>query len=62
MARKRKKDFDCVELQDRGALAIYEATKGMTREEELAYWARRAAELRREEERLPTELAPAGGQ
>ncbi|MBM3473382.1 MAG: hypothetical protein FJX75_08955 [Armatimonadetes bacterium] len=50
--RTRKKKFDCVELQHRGGLAIYEATKGMTREEELAYWARRTAELRLEQEKL----------
>ena len=49
---KRKKAFDCVELQDRGALAIYERTKDMTREEELAHWSERSAELRREQEEL----------
>ena len=57
MAPKRKKAFDCVELQDRGALAIYETTKHMTREEELAYWAARAAELEREDELLREQSA-----
>jgi hypothetical protein len=50
--QRKKKAFDCVELQDRGALAIYEITKDMTREEELAYWAKRTAELRRLQEDL----------
>ena len=54
---RMKKAFDCVELQDRGALAIYERTKDMTREEELAYWAKRSAELRREQEELQRKRA-----
>lgn len=37
-------------LQHRAALRIYEATKGMTREEELAYWAERNEEFRKEAE------------
>jgi len=57
MAPKRKKAFDCVELQDRGALAIHEITKDMTREEEFAYWAERSAELRREQEELRSKSA-----
>jgi hypothetical protein len=46
----KKKAFDCVELQHRGALRIYEATKNMTREEELAYWAERNRLFREEVE------------
>lgn len=38
------KSFDCVEMMDRGALRIYEATKDMTVEEELAYWRSRQAD------------------
>jgi hypothetical protein len=49
---RKNKAFDCVELQDSGALAIYEITKNMTREEELAYWAEQTAEFRREQEEL----------
>ncbi len=49
---KRKREFDCVELQDSGALAIYEITKNMTREEQLAYWAERTAEFRREQDEV----------
>lgn len=47
-----KGKFDCVELQDQGALAIYELTKTMTREEQLAYWAERTQELRRKQASL----------
>lgn len=32
------KSFDCVDLMHEGALRIYEATKNMSIEEELAYW------------------------
>lgn len=32
------KDFDCVEMMHHGALRIYEATKDLSVEEELAYW------------------------
>jgi len=42
--RTKKKAFDCVEMMDRCALRIYEETKGMTVEEELAYWRLRQAE------------------
>ncbi len=40
MGNKMQK-FDCVEMMHRGALRIYEETKGMSVEEELAYWQRR---------------------
>ena len=43
---KKKKDFDCVEMQDRGALRIHETLKGKSREEELAYWRKRSEEAR----------------
>lgn len=49
---KRKKDFDCVDLQDRAALRIHEALKGKTREEELAYWRQRSEEARLKYPRL----------
>ena len=41
------KDFDCVEMKRRGAQKVYEATKGMTVEEEVEYWRRRTEEARR---------------
>ena len=40
----KTKSFDCVEMIDRAALRIYEETKDMTVEEELAYWRMRQAE------------------
>ena len=40
------KQFDCMALQHRGALKIYEQTKNMTITEELAYWQQRTKELR----------------
>lgn len=42
--KTKKKTFDCVEMMHRGALRIHEETKGMTVEEELAYWRERHAE------------------
>lgn len=38
------KSFDCVEMMDRAALRIYEDTKDMAVEEELAYWRMRQAD------------------
>ena len=43
----KTKDFDCVEMKRKGAQKVYEATKGMTVEEEVEYWRRRTAEARR---------------
>jgi hypothetical protein len=42
-----KKTFDCVEMQHEGGRRIYEDAKGMTFEEEVAYWRKRNASLRR---------------
>ncbi len=42
-----EKPFDCVEMKREGARRIYEETKDMTKEEELAYWARKNEECRR---------------
>ena len=47
-----KKSFDCVEMMHEGALRIYEETKDMTEEEELAYWRRQNEEARRKHPRL----------
>jgi len=46
----KKKAFDCVDMQDKAALAIHEITKDMTREEQLAYWAEQTEALRRRQE------------
>jgi hypothetical protein len=45
---RRKKRFDCVELQHRGALAIYAETKDMTIDEQVAYWRQQRRKLGRE--------------
>jgi len=52
--KKTKKSFDCVEMMHEGALRIYEETKDMTQEEELAYWQRQNEEARRKHPRLRT--------
>lgn len=39
--------IDPVEMMHEGALRMYEETKDMTREEELAYWRRKNEEMRR---------------
>jgi len=39
--------FDCVAMKRRGAERVREATEGMTRDEELEFWARGTEELRR---------------
>jgi hypothetical protein len=58
MAKKR---FDCVEQQHRGGERVYEATKGMTREERLAWWQERNREFlaAREARRAEREKAAA---
>lgn len=48
----KTKTFDCVEMMHEGALRIYEETKNMTKEEELAYWRARDEAARREHPRL----------
>jgi len=52
-----KRAFDCVELQHQGGDRIYEATKGMTHEELVAWWAERDKEFlaRREARRAKCE-------
>jgi|GEM_PF-1069808 len=41
----KKKTFDCVEFMHHVAERIYTETKGMTREEELAYWRQKEKKL-----------------
>ena len=41
----KTKRFDCVDMMHRGAKRIYEATKGLSRTEELEYWRQKAAQL-----------------
>jgi hypothetical protein len=46
------KDPECVQIQHRGGDAIYARIKGMTREEELAYWRQQEEEFRAELEEI----------
>jgi hypothetical protein len=39
------KHLDCVEMMHRGARRIHEATKDLSRSEELEYWRQKAAQL-----------------
>lgn len=48
----RKKAFDCVAMKRKGAEQVLRETHGMTREEELAYWARGTEELLARQEAL----------
>ncbi len=43
--KAKTKTFDCVAMMHEGALRIHEETKGMSIEEELAYWRRRRESL-----------------
>lgn len=54
---KKKKAFDCVEMKRRGAEHVRQATKGMTPEQELAYWRERDMALRREIEQAKARRA-----
>lgn len=54
-----KKDFDCVEMKRRGAQRVYETIKDMTREEEIEYWRRRTAEMRKKVAQRKREKHPA---
>jgi len=49
------KTFDCVNFMDQEALRIHEETKGMSVEEELAFWKRRHAEAEMELDETPSE-------
>lgn len=42
----KTKTFDCVEMKREGARRVYEMTRGMTPEEELAFWRTRTKALR----------------
>lgn len=50
--RKTKADFDCVDMMHEAASRIYEETKDMSEQEELAYWRQKNAEARKNHPRL----------
>ncbi len=51
MATKTK-TFDCVKMKHKGAEKVQREIRGMTREEELAYWAKGTKRLLEEQARL----------
>jgi hypothetical protein len=54
----KPKKFDCVEMKRRGAEAVYEKIKGMTLEEELAYWQAGTEKLRQKQKTLQNPALP----
>lgn len=46
----KAKTFDCVEMKHRGVEEAQEQTKGMTLEQELAFWRERSRILRQRQE------------
>lgn len=51
-----KKTFDCVEMKRKAQNRIFEETRGLAPEEELAYFHRAAAECRADIRRLRAEI------
>lgn len=47
----KTKAFDCVEMKRRGSKKVYDTTKDMAREEEVAYWRKCTQEMRCDVER-----------
>ena len=48
----KNKTFDCIAMKRRGAEKIYDQTKDLTLEEELAYWQQRTEALRQRQQAL----------
>ncbi|HUU92329.1 MAG TPA: hypothetical protein VM238_14110 [Phycisphaerae bacterium] len=43
----RTKTFDCVAMKRQGAIRVYEQTKDMTLDQQVAFWKARSAALRK---------------
>ena len=41
----KTKTFDCVKMKRKGGHRVYEQTRGMTPDEELAFWQKRTTQL-----------------
>lgn len=54
--KNKTKTFDCVEMKRQGAQRLYENTKDMNSEEELAYWQEQSRRLRDEQKQLVASL------
>ena len=48
--KKKKKEFDCVEMMHRAAQAVKSVTDPMTFDEKVAYWRQQSREFRKEVE------------
>ncbi len=48
----RTKTFDCVEMKRRGAQKVMKNLKGKSKQEQLDYWRKGTAELRRLQDKL----------
>ena len=48
----KKKTFDCVKMMHEGGRRVMEMVKGMTMEQEVEFWRKRTAELRRRQEQV----------
>lgn len=59
--KMKAKAFDCVEMMHKAALRIYEETKGMTVEQELAYWRSRREDARSKDAAVARERAEDNG-
>ena len=59
---RNKKTFDCVEMQHRGAEHVRKLTEGMTLEEELEFWRRRTAEMRKRQAEARARLQAAASE
>lgn len=51
----KTKTFDCVEMKRRAALLIHQEIEGLTEEQQVKYWERRAEELVQYRRRLATQ-------
>ena len=59
---RNRKTFDCVEMQHRGAEHVRKLTEGMTLEEELEFWRRRTAEMRKRQAEARARLQAAASE
>jgi hypothetical protein len=48
----KTKSFDCVAMKREGSRRVYELTKDMTLEQELTFWRKKTAQLRRRQREL----------
>jgi hypothetical protein len=53
----KAKTLDCIEMKRRGSQRIYEATKDLTLEQEVAYWCERSRQFRQEQEQIAAKAA-----